>query len=172
MLEASDLNEQIVATLRRILRAVSVHSRQLLKGHGISAPQLLMLSIVARHDGIKLSELARTMSLSQSTTSGIVRRLIANGYLELETGKDRRSKLVRVTKQGIAKLRASPALLQERFQAELARRDEYRQTQILATLQEVATMMEAKNFDAAPILTAEAIESGSPASAPPAPQDR
>jgi len=153
----SDLDEQIVATLRRILRAVSVHSRQLLNGHGISAPQLLMLSIVSKHDGITLSALARTMSLGQSTTSGIVHRLMKQGYVEQEIGKDRRSKLVRATKKGIEKLQASPALLQERFQTELAMRDDYRQTQILATLQEVAGMMEAKDFDAAPILSAEPI---------------
>lgn len=153
----SDLDEQIVATLRRILRAVSVHSRQLLNGHGISAPQLLMLGIVSKHDGITLSALARTMSLGQSTTSGIVRRLMKQGYVEQEVGKDRRSKLVRATEKGLEKLQASPALLQERFQAELAMRDDYRQTQILATLQEIAAMMEAKDFDAAPILSAEPI---------------
>lgn len=158
MSEPDYLDEKIVAALRRILRAVSVHSRQLLNGHGISAPQLLMLRIVSKNEGATLSWLARTMSLSQSTASGIVQRLVKQGYLEQKVGDDRRSRRVSTTARGIAKMESSPALLQERFQAELAKRDDYRQTQILATLQEIASMMEAEDFDAAPILAAGSID--------------
>ena len=152
------LEEKIVAALRRILRAVSIHSRQLLNGHGVTAPQLLILNVVSKSDGISLGQLARTVSLSQSTTSDIVRRLAKQGLVEQRVGQDRRSRLVRPTADGLEKLRDAPSLLQNRFQAELAKRDDYRQTQILATLQEVAAMMEATDIAAAPILATDPLE--------------
>jgi len=56
--------------------------------------------------------------------------------------------------------------LQEKFQKELARCADYKQTQILATLQEVAAMMDATNIDAAPILTIDALNSSAAIDSP------
>jgi len=160
------LEEQIVAALRQILRAVSIHSRQLLAEHGVTTPQLLVLKVVTKNDGITLSALARTVSLSQSTLSDIVRRLTKQGLVTQRVGEDRRSRLISPTNRGIETMRSSPSLLQEKFQKELARCADYKQTQILATLQEVAAMMDATNIDAAPILTIDALNSSAAIDSP------
>ena len=41
---------------------------------------------------------------------------------------------------------------------ELEKREQYEQTQILATLQEIAAMMDAEDLEAAPFLTVEHLE--------------
>jgi DNA-binding MarR family transcriptional regulator len=147
------LEEEIVAALRRILRGIAVHSHRLLEECGLTGPQLLVLRIVANAGELSVTALARAVALSQSTTSDIVRRLAKQGLVERSAGEDRRTKLVRVTAEGERRALESPSLLQDRFQAELEKREEYEQTHILATLQEIASMMDVEDLDAAPILT-------------------
>ncbi len=149
------LEEEIVAALRRILRAISLHSHRLQEACGLTGPQLLTLRVVAQAGELTISSLARNISLSQSTTSEIVRRLAKQKLVERTTGKDRRSKIVRVTPEGEARANSAPSLLQDEFHAALELREEYEQTQILATLQEIAAMMEAEDLEAAPYLTDE-----------------
>jgi len=150
------LEEEIVAALRRILRAISLHSHHLQEACGLTGPQLLTLRVVAQADELTISSLARNISLSQSTTSEIVRRLAKQNLVERTTGKDRRSKIVRVTPEGEARAASAPSLLQDEFHTALELREEYEQTQILATLQEIAAMMEAEDLEAAPYLTDDA----------------
>jgi len=147
------LEEEIVAALRRILRAVAMHSHQLHESCGLTGPQLLALRVLAQAGELTVSALARNVSLSQSTTSEILRRLVKQGLVERKTGEDRRSKIVRVTEEGKQRALDAPSLLQDRFHEELGKREEYEQTQFLATLQELAAMMDAEDIDAAPILT-------------------
>jgi DNA-binding MarR family transcriptional regulator len=155
------LEEEIVAALRRILRAIAVHSHRLQEECGLTGPQLLVLRIVAGAGELRISALARAVALSQSTTSDIVRRLAKQGLVERHTGEDRRTKLVRVTAEGERRALSSPSLLQDRFQAELEKREEYEQTHILATLQQIAAMMDVDELDAAPILTTALLEEDS-----------
>jgi DNA-binding MarR family transcriptional regulator len=149
------LEEEIVAALRRILRAIAVHSHRLQEDYGLTGPQLLVLRVVANAGELSMGALARAVAMSQSTTSEIVRRLAAQRLIEWEVGEDRRTKLVRVTTAGEHKAKSGPSLLQDRFQAELEKREEYEQTHILATLQQIASMMDAEDLPAAPILTNE-----------------
>jgi hypothetical protein len=84
---------------------------------------------------------------------------------------DRRTVMVAVTPEGARTLRDAPSLLQDRFRSELARLKEWEQTQLLATLQRVAAMMDAEEIDAAPVLATgpidaiEVLGSGEPAAA-------
>jgi DNA-binding MarR family transcriptional regulator len=149
------LEEEIVAALRRILRAIAVHSHRLQEECGLTGPQLLVLRVAANAGELSMGALARAVALSQSTTSEIVRRLAKQGLVVREVGEDRRTKLIRVTPDGSQRALSGPSLLQDRFQAELERREEYEQTHILATLQQIAAMMDAEDLPAAPMLTTE-----------------
>ena len=154
------LEEEIVSALRRILRAIAMHSHQLREECGLTGPQLLALRVVSQAGELTVSALARNIGLSQSTTSELLRRLLEQGLVAREVGEDRRSKIVRATPEGQQRADSAPSLLQVQFQAELEKREEYEQTQILATLQEIAAMMDAEDLEAAPFLTNEAVEGG------------
>lgn len=148
------LEGEIIAALRRIVRAIAVHSHHLVEECGLTGPQLLVLRAVCRVGEIPISALARGIALSQSTTSEIVRRLEQRGLVERQVAEDRRSRVVRITSEGEQKAKAAPSLLQDRFHAALEAREQYEQTHILATLQEIAAMMGAEEIAAAPILSA------------------
>lgn len=145
--------DQIVASIRRIMRAVDMHSRQLIERHGFTGPQLATLHEAARLGPSTPSALARAVHLSNATVTGIVTRLERRGYLVRRPGeRDRRTVRVEITDLGREALSRSPSLLQDRFRARLRALEEWEQNLILATLQRVATMMDAEELDAAPHL--------------------
>ena len=147
------IEDEIVSALRRIVRAIDLQSRRMVEECGLTGPQLVVLRESARLSGASISALARAVSLSQPTVSGIVERLEKRELVRRERSEqDRRSVFVSVTPQGARVLRDAPSLLQDRFRGELARLDEWERTQMLSILQRLAGMMDAETIDAAPML--------------------
>jgi len=146
--------DQIVAAIRQIIRAVDLHSRQLAGGHGLTGPQLVVLKEIAHRGPIAPSSVARQVHLSHATVTGIVQRLERRGLVgRSRSDKDRRSVLIRVTRDGESLLIHSPSLLQDRFRLALSELQSWEQLQILSTLQRVASLMDAETIDASPHLT-------------------
>ena len=152
---------RILESLRRIIRAVDLHSRRLSAGHGVTAPQYLCLRAVAAAGGLTPSGIAREVHLSPSTVIGILDRLEARGLARRDREEaDRRRVRVSVTAAGRTLLRRTPALLQDRLSAGLrALRGEERAS-LARALETVVALMEAGHVDAAPILTTGAIGTG------------
>ena len=147
------LDNQVVITLRRIIRSVDLHSRLLLQTCGLTAPQLATLRELARLEPVQAGALAKAVSLSQATMTGILDRLERAGLaLRERSGGDRRSVEVTLTQEGRRVLESAPSLVQDRFRRHFAKLADWEQTMILATLQRVAAMMEAEQIDAAPLL--------------------
>jgi DNA-binding MarR family transcriptional regulator len=147
------VENEIVAALRRIIRAVDLHSRQLLDQYGLTGPQLVVLQQVERLDGAPASALARVAHLSRPTVTGILDRLTSRGLVQRSPDpKDRRSYQVSITASGRQVLADAPSLLQDKFRQELASLEDWEQSMILSTLQRIATMMDAEAISAAPVL--------------------
>jgi hypothetical protein len=77
--------------------------------------------------------------------------------------RDRRSYIVRITDEGLRLADAAPSLLRDKFRAELASLAEWEQTQMLATLQRIATMMSAADVVEEPFLVHEPSPAGATA---------
>jgi len=153
MTEPSSLENQIVAAIRRIVRAVDLHSRRLVEHHGVTAPQLATLAEAYRRESATISTLARSVHLSQPTVSGIVDRLERQGFVERRrSSSDRRSVVVCVTESGHRLLTESPSLLQDRFRNQLEQLQDWERYGLLSALQRLATMMDAEDLDASPYL--------------------
>lgn len=150
--------DQIVAAIRRIIRAVDVHSHRLMEAHGLTGPQLAVLQEVDRLGPASPTALARAVHLSQATVTGILKRL-ERGYLVRRdpSPADGRSVVITISDQGKSLLKASPSLLQDRFRESLSELETWERLQILATLQRVASLMGAEHFDAAPYLTSDTL---------------
>ena len=149
------LEDQVIVALRRITRAIDLHSRELMLEFGLTAPQLAALHAIQRLQPVALSALARSIHLSQGTITGILSRLEKRGLVtRTQSPTDRRSSLVELSAEGEELLNAAPSLLQDTFRQELLRLKEWEQTQMLATLQRIASMMDAQDIDAAPLLAA------------------
>lgn len=152
-----DLEDLIVAAIRRVMRAVDLHSRRLVEEHGLTGPQLATLKEAARTGPVAASALARAVHLSSATMTGILTRLAKLGFVERARGEsDRRTVIVSITAAGLQVLARAPSLLQDRFRLELSRLETWEQMMMLANLQRIASMMAAEGLDAAPHLVADA----------------
>jgi len=160
-----DMSDKVIAALRRVIRAVDLHSRTLVESHGLTGPQALILKAL-QNGSLSAGELATSVSLSQGTVTDILNRLEQRGLIKrIRDTQDRRRVLVQATDAGHALLKQSPPLLQERFAERFNNLQDWEQTQLLASLQRIAAMMDAEDIDAAPVLssgsvraTAKAIE--------------
>ena len=147
------LEEQVIAALRRITRAIDLHSRVLLQKSGLTIPQLAALQAIKRLQPITVGALAKSIHLGPATLTGILGRLEKRGLVSRARGdRDRRSVVIELTEDGADLVAEAPSLLQDRFRDELTKLQEWEQTMILATLQRIASMMDAEDIEAAPVL--------------------
>lgn len=150
------LEDLIVAAIRRVMRAVELHSRRLIDDYGLTGPQLATLQEVARSGPLAASALARAVHLGNATMTGILGRLEKRGLVERERGEsDRRKVVISITAGGRGVLARAPSLLQDRFRAELSGLKDWERMMMLANLQRIASMMDAQGLEAAPHLVAD-----------------
>ncbi len=167
MITSLSIENQIVAAIRRIMRAVDLHSRHLAEEHGLTGPQLATLQAAARLGEASTGALARAVHLSGPTVTGILDRLAKRGLVDrARNGQDRRSVTVTLTHSGQEVLAVAPSLLQDRFRRELVRLEEWEQTMILAMLQRIAAMMDAESLDASPVLVPGPVDAATQGVAP------
>lgn len=146
--------DQIVAAIRQIIRAVDLHSRKLANGHGFTGPQLAVLQESQRLGSASPKAIARAVHLSQATVTGILQRLERRDFVTRKpSAHDGRSVHIEISSKGAEALRESPSLLQDRFRDALSSLEEWERLQILSTLQRVAGLMDAEDLEAAPHLT-------------------
>ena len=154
----NNITEEILIALRRVIRAIDQHSRNLIQSHGLTGPQALMLTEIVRSGGITGSELAKRVSLSQATVTDVIKRLENRALLERSKDPDDKRKMIlRATSQGESMVKQSVPLLQERFEKRLNEIKNWEQLQLLSSLQRIAEMMNAEDIDASPVLTSGAI---------------
>jgi len=147
--------EEILRSLRRIVRAVSLHSHKLRREAGLTVPQLLCLRAIqdAEPSDIGQSELSEQVKLARATITGIVDRLERAGLVERRRDlKDRRRVQVRLTPAGREHLGRAPLPLQERFSRRIAALPAEEQRSLLQGLEHIVELLQAEELDASPIL--------------------
>lgn len=145
-------NEVLIA-LRRIIRATDLHSRHLNKTSGLTAPQLLILQTLNQQGQMTIGALAQQISLSQATVTTIIDRLEKRGLVHRERDQqDRRRVYLQLDPQAQTLLEQAPTPLQDSFVRQFQELADWEQSMILSSLERVATMMNAQEIDAAPLL--------------------
>ena len=157
------MSDEILIAIRRVIRAVDVHSRKLNQNYKLTGPQALVLKKIHASRSITPGELARMVSLSQATISDIIKRLEQRGYVRrIRDLADRRKIMLQITNPGRNVIKRAPPLLQEEFTHRLCRLENWEQTLLLSSLQRVASLMDAEELDASPILSSEPAQEVSP----------
>jgi len=147
------MDDSLIA-LRRILRATELYARDLAHAVGLTPAQLRVLQIVGGNDSVTPKSLATQMGVSQATVSALVDKLVAQGLVErVPSLQDRRQTNVTVTKDGHVRLERAPDALQQRYVRAFLAMADWEQAQLVATLERVADMLDARGLDASPVLT-------------------
>lgn len=148
--------KEMLVSLRKITQAISLHSRDLSKRYGLTGPQLVILNEISSHETISVTQLARSISLSQATVTDILNRLEKKGLVErLRDDIDRRRVMIQITPGCRDILLQAPPALQETFVSRYTRLPEWEQLMILSALKRIVDLMAAEQIDAAPFLSTE-----------------
>jgi DNA-binding MarR family transcriptional regulator len=143
----------LLVSLRKITQAVDLHSKDLKRKFGLTVPQLIILQEVSLHQRITVSELAKSVSLSQATVTDIVNRLTANGFLTKDrSDRDKRRVMITPLDKCHKILETAPPPLQETFTGKFANLEHWEQLMLLSALNRIVNLMAAEKIDAAPIL--------------------
>lgn len=155
----SNVSEQVLNTLRQIIRAIDIQSKYLSKNFGLTGPQLVAMREIALDPYITIGELARRVSLSQATVTTIIDRLeVKELVVRYRSEVDKRKVILQVTKEGEKLLAANPTFLQEEFVQKFEALEEWEKTLILSSIQRIAVMMRAPEVDRQPDLDGASLE--------------
>ena len=144
---------EVLVTLRRIIRATDLYSKQLAKNTGLTSPQMLLLQILRNKGEQTVGVLAKEMSLSQATVTTILDRLEKKALIIRERStSDRRKVQVDVTDSAVEILKDAPLPLQQQFTQQFNDLQEWEQLMMISSLSRIAQMMDAQHIDAAPVL--------------------
>ncbi|MGI3168309.1 MarR family winged helix-turn-helix transcriptional regulator [Pseudooceanicola sp. C21-150M6] len=149
------VDESLIA-LRRILRATEQYERDLAHSAGLSPAQLRVLQIIAGKPGKSATskELAQQMGVTQATVTSVVDKLVAHGHVRrVPSETDRRQTNILMTVTGRSALEDAPDALQQRYVREFVKLADWEQAQLVASLERVASMLDAHDLDASPVLT-------------------
>ena len=146
--------EELFIALRRITRAIDLHSKKLQRETGLTTSQLLVLEAVVKLDTSTPSNIAKEVQLSQATVTNLVDRLERNGLvLRRKSTADKRAVEVHLTEKGRQMVELAPEPLQTGFLREYRKLERWEQHQLIASVQKIAVLMDAEDLDASPILT-------------------
>jgi DNA-binding MarR family transcriptional regulator len=146
-------DEELLVALRKVIRAIDIRSKELSRDVGLTGPQLIVLQQVGKNPGVMVKEIARSITLSPATVTSILDRMESRGHINrVRSTQDKRKVGVFLTDVGQSLLDKAPLPLQEHFLNRFNAIEEWEQSQMVATMQRIATMMDAQKIDAAPVL--------------------
>ncbi len=134
---------RILRALRRITRAVALHSRQLSACNKITGPQLVCLRTVIEKGPMTATNISREVHVSASTVVGILDRLEDKGLIKRERGRqDRRIVFITATDAGRQLAKETPSPLQQKLVESLQALPELEQATITLSLEKVVNLIE------------------------------
>lgn len=151
MIVKRDISHDVLVTLRQIIRATDMHSKQLVKKYGLTGPQLMVLKEIMADEDINIGRVAKKVSLSQATVTNIIDRLETRGMVTRERShRDKRRVIVRVTEKSEKLLENNPSVLQEEFLYHFRALEDWEKNLILSSIQRIARMMNAEDIELTP----------------------
>lgn len=146
--------EDVLVAIRRVIRAIDLHSHGLIQKYGLTVPQLLILREIMKKGTPTAGDIANSVNLSQATVTNIVTRLEKRGLvMRRRSEEDKRRVHVSATDTAVQLLDEAPSLLHDRFITRFQQLKEWEQLQMLSSLQRLAELMDADELDAAPLLS-------------------
>ena len=146
--------DEFLISLRQITRAIDLHSRNFQKQSVLTTSQLLVLEAIQKLGAPTPKAVAQEIVLSQATVTSIVDRLEKRGLLQrAKSATDKRSVQITLSAEGEAMLNEAPDILQTEFLQKYRKLEPWERQMLIAALSRIASMMNADDLDASPILT-------------------
>ncbi|MEZ6194571.1 MAG: MarR family transcriptional regulator [Planctomycetota bacterium] len=142
---AAPYQPRVLESIRRITRAVELHSRRLMAVYRITGPQLGCLHEIAAAGELSPGVLARAVHLSPSTVIGILDRLEERGLVtRRRSASDRRVVRVALTAEGESFVSRAPSPLHDTLAAAMDELPESELAGIAGALERMASLMDSR----------------------------
>lgn len=131
----------VLKSIRRIVRAVDLHSRQIDRRLGLTLPQLVVLMAVQELGEVTVKAVSEAADLSPATVVGIMDNLENKRLLErYRSTIDRRIVHARLTDKGRQTLLAAPPPLGDAFARAFTALSAAERKETIAALDRIATL--------------------------------
>jgi DNA-binding MarR family transcriptional regulator len=155
-------HQALLIALRKVIRAIDLHSKQLSKTSGLTSPQLLIMLEIDKISGINSGQVAKNVNLSAATVTNILDRLATKDLISRVRNTDDKRKVgLYLTQAGKALILNAPQALQQHFIENFSSLSPWEQSQLLCSMERIAAMMDADEIDAAPVLELHAMSDSS-----------
>lgn len=145
MTEHLDDATRMFKAIRRIAHAIDLRSSAVARTVGLTIPQIVVLASVRDLGEVTTREVSRAADMTAATVVTILDKLEEKGLVErYRSTVDRRIVHTRLTARGAEVLASAPPLLQDEFRAALARLPAPERARLIAALETVADMMDAR----------------------------
>lgn len=149
--------DDVLISIRKIVRAINLENKRVQKQFGVSIPQLLCLTFLlnqhktaANHKAIK-----EYLNLNASTVTGIISRLHEKQLVEkIPHSSDKRVVEVKLTLKAKKLLKNSPHLMHSQLDEKLKQLSSSDLNQLTDALQLLIDLMGIQNLDSSPVITA------------------
>lgn len=146
-------HEEVLVSIRQIIRAIDLHSKKLSKEAGLTGPQLILMRSIRELGQVTIRQLSSHTNMSPATATTILDRLERSGLVErIRSTTDKRKVHANLTEKGRGLLDSAPLPLQENFIKKFQSLEDWEQSLLLSSVQRIANMMNAESYDAAPVL--------------------
>ena len=144
---------RMLRAIRRIIRAVDMHSKKLQHAQDITAPQLVCLLTLLKEGELTMKRLSQLVDLSPSTTVGVVDRLEVKALVQrTRSTHDRRQVFIGITEEGKKLAQDAPSPLQTRLIEGFKQMPESEQVAMTQAVEKLVQLMGAGDIDASAML--------------------
>ena len=144
----SDHTKQIIFSIRRLIQANELYTKELNKKYRVSAAQLNCILTLNEHGPLPPSKIANHMMVKSSTVTGVVDRLELKGLVErMRNSPDRRVITIQLTEAGKKLAQNAPPPIQQKIIDGLKRTEKAKKDQIVRSLNILTSMLDVQDLE-------------------------
>ena len=144
----SDQTRQIIFSIRRLIQASELYSKELNKKYQISAAQLNCILTLNEYGPLPPSKIAKHMMVKSSTVTGVVDRLELKGLAErIRNSPDRRMINIQLTEAGKKLAENAPPPIQQKIIDGLKQTEDAKKKQIVNSLNMLTDMLDVQDLE-------------------------
>ena len=145
---------EIIASVRKIIRAVDLFSSKLKDRFGLTSSQITCLEFLQENGASPISSITKTLQLSPSMLTNIIDQLETRKYIQrVRSTTDRRVILIAITSFGKEIMENIPDSLNKKLLRNLSTLNPNEKQNIHSSLAQIISFIEAEELNSLPMIT-------------------
>ncbi|MCJ7541954.1 MAG: MarR family transcriptional regulator [Desulfobacterales bacterium] len=144
----SDQTKQIIFSIRKLIQANELYTKELNKKYQVSSAQLNCILALYEYGPLPPSKIANYIMVKSSTVTGVVDRLENKGFVErMRNSPDRRVITIQLTETGKKLAQNAPPPIQQKIIDSLRQTEKAKIDQIVHCLSMLTDMLDVQDLE-------------------------